>query len=212
MRAWARWRYRRGRLRPRRRRRPRVRTSAVGAPVVESVCGVGTQYERRRARLSPAPTPLRQAGLLGVSVRSSGDGGPSPKPLARFATPPPSPERAVELGAARVGQALSDAPRGRRQTRCVPAVASAVERAIYTAIENRLGLRARAVLRASLSAELEQKGANPELAGAVGALLDDCETTRFAASAEANMEPLVERGATVVTRLGRVVRPPEGRA
>jgi hypothetical protein len=111
-------------------------------------------------------------------------------------------------GAARAGQALSDA-RVAASKGDSSAVASAVERAVYTAIEDRLGVKARAVLRSDLTADLERRGADGALANDVAHLLDECDTTRFTGTADSSAQSLIDRGAAIVLVLGRVPRKTE---
>jgi hypothetical protein len=108
-------------------------------------------------------------------------------------------------GAARAAQALSGA-RMAASKGDSSAVASAVERAVYTAIEDRLGVKARAVLRPDLTAELERRGADGVLAKDVAHLLDECDTLRFTAAADSNPRSLIDRGAAIVLNLGRIAR------
>lgn len=82
-------------------------------------------------------------------------------------------------------------------------VASAVERAVYATIEDRLGLKARAVLRGDLSRELERAGAATELAVETVALLDECEGLRFGQSNGATLDSVTSRAASVASRLSR---------
>lgn len=92
------------------------------------------------------------------------------------------------------------------------AVAAGVEKAVYTAIEGKLGLKARAVLRDRLAPELAKSGADEPLAREVTAVLDRCEHLRFAGNgssgngngAEASTKELVAQAAAVVSRLGKV--------
>jgi hypothetical protein len=87
------------------------------------------------------------------------------------------------------------------------AVAGAVERALYSALEDRLGLKARAVLRPDLSRKLEQAGTEPALAAEIVALLDDCDKLRFASGDDADAKRAVDRVANVAAKLPRVSRP-----
>jgi hypothetical protein len=90
------------------------------------------------------------------------------------------------------------------------AVAGAVERALYTTIEDKLGLKARAVLRASLAEKLSRAGADSELSAEIVAVLDACDALRFTSDASANAASLVDRAASAVDRLPRTVRPAAG--
>jgi hypothetical protein len=88
-------------------------------------------------------------------------------------------------------------------------VAGAVERALYTAIEDRLGLKARAVLRQGLAEKLERAGADGALAGEIVAVLDACDALRFTSGEATSSGKLVERAASAVDRLPRTARPRE---
>lgn len=82
-------------------------------------------------------------------------------------------------------------------------VAAAVERAVYVTIDERLDLKARAVLRSELPRELERAGAPAELATATAALLDECERLRFGGAASDGLDVVVSRAADVVGRMAR---------
>ncbi len=86
-------------------------------------------------------------------------------------------------------------------------VAGAVERAVYSTIEERLGLKARAVLRERLAAELSLRGSDGALSSDIVAVLDACDTLRFASGPEATPDKIIEQGASVVARLARAARP-----
>lgn len=83
------------------------------------------------------------------------------------------------------------------------AVASAVERAVYTTIEDRLGLKARAVLRSNLHRELERAGAGADLAVETVALLDECEELRFGGPNGASLDSVTGRATSIASRLAR---------
>lgn len=82
-------------------------------------------------------------------------------------------------------------------------MAAAIERAIYAIVEERLGLRARAVLRQELRRELAQAGATDELAAEIVSVLDECETARFGGGAASGLDALVDRASAVVSKIGR---------
>jgi hypothetical protein len=82
-------------------------------------------------------------------------------------------------------------------------VAFAVERAVYATIEDRLGLKARAILRDQLAATLTRCGVDAGLAKDVTGILDASDTLRFTSSSEASPEALVERATDIVARLAR---------
>jgi hypothetical protein len=85
-------------------------------------------------------------------------------------------------------------------------VASAVERAIYTSIEEGLAFRARAVLRNRLELELTDHGADAALAKDAVALLDACEALKFGSSAERDLDSILGRASSIAARLGRADR------
>jgi hypothetical protein len=76
---------------------------------------------------------------------------------------------------------------------------AALERALFGAIELKLGLKARAVLKSELIAELAARGLPEPLAGETGALLEDCDALRFIG------EPSGIRAEELVTRAERLV-------
>jgi len=86
------------------------------------------------------------------------------------------------------------------------AVAAAVERALYTSIEDKLGLKARAVLRSDLAAKLEKAGAEPALSKDVVELLDACDRLRFASAGASEATSAIDRVAKVLARLPRASR------
>jgi hypothetical protein len=90
------------------------------------------------------------------------------------------------------------------------AVAAGVEKAVYTTIEGKLGLKARALLRERLAPELARNGADEPLAKEITDVLDRCESLRFANGgngATPATKALVTHAAAVVSRLGKVNRP-----
>lgn len=84
--------------------------------------------------------------------------------------------------------------------------AAAIERAVYAAVEEGLGLRARAVLRSELESELVTRGADAKLAKEIVALLDACETLRFGGAPADGLGKTLERASSVALRLARVDR------
>jgi hypothetical protein len=97
-----------------------------------------------------------------------------------------------------LGEARAAAARGEKA-----AVAGAVERALYTAVEDRLGLKARAVLRPELSQKLVKAGAEPALASEIVSLLDACDGLRFSSSDASEAKSAIERVARVIAQLPR---------
>lgn len=81
--------------------------------------------------------------------------------------------------------------------------ASAVERAVFTAVEAAVGLKARAVLRPDLPAELEQAGLSADAAREIVAVLESCDGLRFTGEAAHAPSDLVERAGALVRRLLR---------
>jgi len=90
------------------------------------------------------------------------------------------------------------------------AVASAVERALYNAIEWSTGVKARAVLRADLGRELSAVGLPEELAARVVAALDASGQLRFGAGDPARARAVVDDADALVKQLVR--RAPRARA
>lgn len=77
------------------------------------------------------------------------------------------------------------------------AAVNAVERAVFTAIELKLGLKARAILKSDLARNLGQHRLPPERAQALVRILEDCDALRFVGAASA-VDPveLAERAET----------------
>lgn len=93
------------------------------------------------------------------------------------------------------------------------AVASAVERAIYAAVEWATGVKARAVLRAELARELTAAGLPPELAARVEELLEASGQLRLGGSDVARAQQVVDPAESLVAQLVRrpQVRPAAAR-
>lgn len=125
----------------------------------------------------------RGLGDLGKRVRS--------RLSARAASPSVLAKKALE-GAATAAE-KGDAP----------GVTAGIERAIYTTIEDRLGLRARAVLRSELAHTLEQAGAPRDLAAETVSTLDECERIRFGGAKDAALTAVIGRASGVTARLSR---------
>jgi hypothetical protein len=89
-------------------------------------------------------------------------------------------------------------------------VASAVERAIYTTVEDRLGLKARAVMRNRLAAELEQSGAERALATETVTVLEACDGLRFGGRGDESPE-VVAKARSIVSRMARASTSAESR-
>jgi len=86
-------------------------------------------------------------------------------------------------------------------------VAASVERAIYAALEDRFGLKARAVLRRDLASTLSENGVEGALVADIVAALDACDGLRFASGTEATSPAhAVEQASSIVARLARGVR------
>lgn len=138
----------------------------------------------------------------------------------------------VTSGSVRAGSALSERWRKRKETHerlaqgalkdaelaassgDAAGSASALERAVFTAIEGACGLKARAVLRNELGATLEERGLAPELSGEVLEVLEGCDALRFlGGSDDVAPEALRMRAAELVRKLSRANhRRPRGRA
>ena len=89
------------------------------------------------------------------------------------------------------------------------AAASAVERAVHLAIEARLDLRARGVLRNELAATLEARGISSDSAAETVALLEACDTLRFTSDDALTPHALVDRASRLVLGLHRASSRPE---
>lgn len=76
---------------------------------------------------------------------------------------------------------------------------AALERAVFLAIENATGVKARAVLRDRLPATLEHAGLTAEHASRVGPLLTDLETARF--TKQGDLDALLSRTRTLIGAL-----------
>ncbi|HEX7451847.1 MAG TPA: BatD family protein [Polyangiaceae bacterium] len=64
-----------------------------------------------------------------------------------------------------------------------PGSVNAVERAVFLAIELKLGLKARAILKAELASALTDRGLPAARAQALAAILEDCDALRFVGAA-----------------------------
>jgi hypothetical protein len=83
------------------------------------------------------------------------------------------------------------------------AAASAIERAIYVAIERRTGLKARGILREDLAADLASRGITGEHADEIVRLLGDCDALRFGSLAPEALRSLVPTATKIVEGLAR---------
>jgi hypothetical protein len=81
---------------------------------------------------------------------------------------------------------------------------AAAERAVFLAIELKLGLKARAVLKSELAGTLIARGLSEAPARAVSQILEDCDSVRFVGAAS-GIEPaqLAERAAKLTAELQR---------
>jgi hypothetical protein len=80
--------------------------------------------------------------------------------------------------------------------RDAPGSVNAVERAVFLAIELKLGLKARAILKTELASTLVARGLPGERAKALAAILEDCDALRFVGSASGvDPKELAERAA-----------------
>ncbi|HVW30790.1 MAG TPA: BatD family protein [Polyangiaceae bacterium] len=82
-------------------------------------------------------------------------------------------------------------------------VAGAVERAVYLSIEDKLGLKARAVLRADLDRKLEKAGAERAVASELVDVLDACDKLRFSTGDASDAGSVIERASRAIARLPR---------
>jgi hypothetical protein len=87
------------------------------------------------------------------------------------------------------------------------AVAGAIERAVYLSIEDRLGLKARAVLRADLREKLQKAGAEPAIATELVDVLDACDKLRFSSGDTSDAGSAIHRASKAIARLPRAARP-----
>ncbi len=81
---------------------------------------------------------------------------------------------------------------------------SAIERAVFIAVEGAIGLKARALLKDELVAKLESRGLESDVAEEVAAILDACEAARFGGDTEGSLSELLERAQLLLKRLGRL--------
>jgi hypothetical protein len=103
---------------------------------------------------------------------------------------------------AQLGAALDDAKRLAPSDS--QASVAAVERAVFLAIELKLNLKARAILKAELARTLVQRGLPEARARAVSQILEECDTLRFVGAAS-GIDPtdLAKRAAALSAELGR---------
>ena len=62
---------------------------------------------------------------------------------------------------------------------------NAAERAVFLAIELKLGLKARSILKTDLAVVLSERGLPSERAQALARILEDCDSMRFVGAASA---------------------------
>jgi hypothetical protein len=105
----------------------------------------------------------------------------------------------------RVSVALADAKRA-DAAQDLAGAANALERALYLAIENATGLRARGLLRGELEARLEAEGLPRALGQALHGLLQDCDALRYTGSRGEAGSDWVERAEKAVAELSRFTR------
>lgn len=103
---------------------------------------------------------------------------------------------------AQLGAALDDAKKLAKSD--TPASVAAAERAVFLAIELKLGLKARAILKTELAATLVRRGLPDARARAVSQTLEDCDTLRFVGAAS-GIDPvdLAQRAAALSAELQR---------
>jgi hypothetical protein len=102
-------------------------------------------------------------------------------------------------------KALADA-RSAADRRDQAATAGAIERAVYLSIEDRLGLKARAVLRADLRERLEKAGAESAAAAELVDVLHACDELRFSSADASNAGSAIDRASKAIARLPRAAR------
>jgi hypothetical protein len=152
-----------------------------------------------RAREPLTDKTLYWVGLFGApfAVVAGSVGSRSMRRLrARFVASRSSRERNIE-------QALSQA-RDAKKREDRAALAAALERAVYLAIERATAVRARALLLDEIPGTLQEHQVPPELAAEVRELLSSLEATRFAPDATPHPAELSDRVTTAVRRLGRL--------
>jgi len=110
-------------------------------------------------------------------------------------------ERGTSLEA-QLGAALEDAKKLAKSD--TQGSVAAVERAVFLAIELKLGLKARAILKTELAATLVQRGLPEPRARDISQTLEDCDTLRFVGAAS-GIDPagLAQRAATLSGELQR---------
>lgn len=108
-------------------------------------------------------------------------------------------ERGESLGA-QLEAALREARE--LSARDTPGSVAAVERALFLAIELRLNLKARAILKSELRAALVERGLPSARADALVQILEDCDTLRFV-GAGSGIDPseLAKRAAQITTEM-----------
>ncbi|HKQ68502.1 MAG TPA: BatD family protein [Polyangiaceae bacterium] len=152
-------------------------------------------------RISEPPTETRLywLGLLGtplaVVVGSMGTQGFS-RLRDRLASRKKSAGRGIELSLVEARAASKRADRA--------ALAGAIDRALYLAIERATGLKARALLITEIPGALEARKVPRDLAALVEAVLLEIETLRFAPDAASASHDLLEKAAAVVRRLSKL--------
>jgi len=105
-----------------------------------------------------------------------------------------------------IDQALAQAREARkREDRA--GLATALERAVYLAIERATSVKARALLVDDIVSALEHRKVPSDLASEIRELLSSIETTRFAPEAAPPVGELADRVAGAVRRMGRLPAP-----
>ena len=85
------------------------------------------------------------------------------------------------------------------------AAASAIERAVFIAVEGAVGVKARAILKSELNAKLSDAGLDEERAAEVSDILRACDEARFGNETGADAA-LMKRAERVVKALGKLQR------
>jgi len=92
------------------------------------------------------------------------------------------------------------------------AAASAVERALYIAVEAATGFRARGTVRGALARELGKAGLTPAQADIAVQVFDACDLARFTNEASVQLTEVLERADSLVQELCRVAQTKPRRA
>jgi hypothetical protein len=106
---------------------------------------------------------------------------------------------------ARLARAMLAQARQAQKAKDAAVVATKTESAIFWAIEHATGLRARAVLKSDLAAELGDRGLDADMVAGIQEVLAACDDVRFAQPATG--VELYERARALTDRLLRLSPP-----